>query len=179
MRNSENEIKWLRELKLFLLSLLLSIVFLFLMVSTIAQAYRVEGKSMQPSLQDNERIIVSKIVYKIKKIERFDIVIFKYPLKPNKFFIKRVIGLPGEKISIKNGNVFINGLKLDEPYLKKDFKSHENLPLILIPKDHYFVLGDHRNWSNDSRAGWLVPQKNIVGKVIFRYWPFNRIGTVR
>ncbi|MCP2605016.1 signal peptidase I [Candidatus Aminicenantes bacterium AH-873-B07] len=179
MRNSETESKWFKELKLFLLSIILSILFLFLIISTVAQAYKVEGKSMQPSLQNNERVIVNKVIYKIKKIERFDVIIFKYPLKPDKFFIKRVIGLPGEKISIKNGNVYINNKRLEEPYLKKDFKSHENLPQILIPQDYYYVLGDHRNWSNDSRNGWLVPKKNIIGEVVFRYWPLRRISKIK
>jgi len=179
MRNSETEGKWFREFKLFLLSLVLSIFLLLLIVSTIAQAYRVEGKSMQPALQSNERVIVSKIIYKIKEIKRFDIVIFKYPLKPDKLFIKRVIGLPGEKISIENGDVYINNKKLEEPYLEKNFKSHEDLPQILIPQNYYYVLGDHRNWSNDSRAGWLVPRKNIIGKVVFRYWPLKRIGVIK
>jgi signal peptidase I len=134
---------------------------------------------MEPALQNQERIIVSKITYKFKSIERGDVIIFRYPLKPNKYFIKRVIGLPGERISIKDGNVFINNKRLKEPYLKLSFKSKENSPSILIPQGNYYVLGDHRTWSNDSRNGWLVPKEYIIGKAVFRYWPFKRIGSIK
>ncbi len=179
MGNSRTKINWYREIKILIFNLIISASVLFLIISNVAQAYRVEGKSMEPALQDEERVIVSKITYKFKEIKRGDIVIFRYPLQPDKYFIKRVIGLPNERIRIKNGEVYINNKRLQEPYLKKELKSKGNFFPTVIPQGYFFVLGDHRTWSNDSRNGWLVPRKNIVGKAVFRYWPFRRMGMIK
>lgn len=160
------------------LELAISLLIAFVFISYIAQAFKVEGSSMEPLIKNNERVIVNKLTYKFSKIKRGDVVVFWYPYNPNKSFIKRVIGLPNEIIEIRDGNIFVNSKKLNEPYIKEQFKSHENMEPISIPSGFYFVLGDHRNSSNDSRVGWLVPEKYIYGKALLVYWPLGRFREI-
>ncbi|MFQ6083070.1 MAG: signal peptidase I [Candidatus Aminicenantia bacterium] len=178
MNLPEKKFNWKKEIKVFLINITIALTISFLIISNIAQAYRVEGESMEPGLLDNERIIVSKIIYKLREIKRGEVVIFRYPSKPQKYFIKRIIGLPGETVFIEKGDIYVNNQKLNEPYLKSDFKSQETTPSTFIPSGYYYVLGDHRTSSNDSRNGWLVPRKYIIGKAVFRYWPLKRTGTL-
>lgn len=149
----------------------------------VAQPVVVEGNSMTPVLRSGERLIVSKLVYyDIKSfswghIERGDIVVFWYPQDPKKSFVKRIIGLPGEEVEIQNGQVFIDGKTLQEPYLN----SEENSSLLSyelkqVDAHHYFVMGDNRDNSLDSRVWGLVPKKYIYGKVFFRYWRLSNLG---
>lgn len=143
----------------------------------------VEGTSMLPELHDGERLLVNKLVYyKIQgyswgHIERGDIVVFWYPNDPDKSFVKRVIGLPGETVEIRSGKVIINGSVLNEDYLDAAHNSSfPNLSPRIVEKHHYFVLGDNRDNSLDSRSWGLVPEKYIYGKAFFRYWKPSNIG---
>jgi len=141
---------------------------------------KVEGTSMLPVLADQERVFVNKFIYRlgIGQIERGDVVVFWYPGDPNKSYIKRVVGLPGEVVSIERGVVHVNGKPFEESYVSRQFRDQGSLPPRLVEPDTYFVLGDHRNSSNDSRNWGLVPRKDIYGKAVFVYWPPDRVGTV-
>ena len=130
---------------------------------------------MEPNFKDNDLLLVNKFIYRIGEIERGDIVVLLYPLDPDKTFLKRVIGKPGEIIQIKNGVVFINNRKQTEDYLSPEYFSYKDYPATRIPESHYFVMGDHRNSSYDSRNFGFVPEKYVIGKVLLRYWPFNQM----
>ena len=162
---------WVRDILVSVLVAALIIIFLY-------QPVKVEGTSMMPWLQDQERIFINKFVYKFEPIQRGDIVVFWYPLDPSKSYIKRVIGLPGETVKISGGRVFVNGQELLEPYLLFDYLDHQNYPLTRVESDHYYVLGDHRNSSNDSRSWGTVDRKFIYGKAVLVYWPFTKFGMV-
>ncbi|GAB4233907.1 MAG: signal peptidase I [Acidobacteriota bacterium] len=162
---------WVRDILFALLTAVLLIVF-------VVQPVRVEGTSMEPRLHDQERIFVNKFVYHIGEIQRGDIVVFWYPRDPDKSFIKRVIGLPGEEIVIRSGIVYVDGAPLEEPYVPPQFFDHGSFGPVVVPEDCYFVLGDHRNSSNDSRAWGCVPRQNIFGKAVFRYWPLTKLGVI-
>lgn len=162
-----------------------------LLVVFVVQPVKVEGTSMLPRLHDGERIFVNKYLYALdgwpserfsigQPIQRGDIVVFWYPRDPSKSFIKRVIGLPGETIRIDtDGHVYIDGRLLDEPYLSKDYTSFPQRPIVKTVKDHrYFVMGDNRDHSNDSRSWGLVPEKYIYGRAWFRYWPLDEMGVL-
>ena len=162
-----------------------------LLVVFVIQPVKVEGTSMLPRLHDGERIFVNKFVYAGndfptsrfsigRPIQRGDVVVFWYPRDPDKSFIKRVIGLPGEVVRIDtDGKVFINGQLLDEPYLSAEFSSAPQRSLVKTVKAHrYFVMGDNRDHSNDSRHWGQVPEKYIYGQAWFRYWPLSGLGTV-
>lgn len=161
---------------------LIVVVFILLGVFFV-QPVVVEGTSMLPQLHDGERLLVNKLVYyKIQSvswghIERGDIVVFWYPNDPDKSFVKRVIALPGELVEIRGGRVIVNGVELEEDYLDPGFNnSLPNLPLERVKEHHYFVLGDNRDNSLDSRVWGFVPEKYIYGKAFFRYWKPANIG---
>ena len=152
-----------------------------LIVVFVVQPVKVEGTSMLPRLQNDERIFVNKFKYNFKSIERGDIVVFWYPDDPSKSFIKRVIGLPGERIRIdQRGQLYIDDHPQDEPFLSPEY-NHYPLPIAeqVVKPHYYFVMGDNRDASNDSRRWGLVPEKYIYGKAMFRYWPLNRIGVLQ
>ncbi|RME85818.1 MAG: signal peptidase I [Caldilineae bacterium] len=142
----------------------------------LAQATRVEGYSMEPTLYGHQRLVIEKISYHLHPPHRGDIVVLRVPGYGQDMLIKRVIGLPGETIEIKDGVVFINGQILPEPYL--DGSARGNYPSTLIPPDYYFVMGDNRNNSNDSRSFGPVPRDAIVGRAWLRYWPPYELGLV-
>lgn len=144
----------------------------------VVHPVRVEGVSMQPQLIDQERIFVNRFIYHLTEIHRGDIVVFLYPKDTNKSFIKRVIGLPGDVMEIKAGVVYINGKKYDEQYIDPKYIDYESFAPAKVREGTYFVMGDHRNQSNDSRHWGLVPRENIYGKAMFRYWPVSRFGTL-
>jgi signal peptidase I len=164
------------EFKGWVKDILLAIVIAFLMVVFLYQPVKVEGTSMQPELLDQERIFVNKFVYHFEGIHRGDIVVFWYPKDPSKSFIKRVVGVPGDLVSVKDGLVYINGELLEERYVPRGYQDLDSYPPVRVKEDHYYVLGDHRNASNDSRAWGLVPRKYIYGKAVFRYWPVEKAG---
>jgi signal peptidase I len=162
---------WLRDL---LLSLLLAFIVIFFLY----QPVQVEGTSMLPRLSPHERIFINKMVYHFEPIRRGDIVVFRYPLDPAKSYIKRVVGLPGERVSVRGGRVYVNGEPLDEPYLATGAADRQSYPEAVVGPDHYYVLGDHRGSSNDSRVWGTVHRKFIYGKAVFVYWPFRELGPV-
>src|SRR3990167_8231564 len=148
----------------------------------LIQPFYVKGASMEPNFYDKEYLIIDEISYRFNEIKRGDIVVFRYPKNLEEYFIKRVIGLPGEKIQIKDGNVYIyneehnQGLKLAEAYLPLGDRTYGlNEDLITLSGSEYYVLGDNRNSSKDSRSFGPVDKKLITGRVLFRGWPFNRI----
>ena len=163
---------WLRDLIISLAISCFIIIFLY-------QPVKVEGTSMMPSLEDQERIFVNKFVYRLEPIQRGDIVVFRYPRDPSKSFIKRVVGLAGDRIRIEAGQVYVNGNLLDEDYVPAAYEDERSYPEIVVPPDSYFVLGDHRSLSNDSRDFGPVPQHFIYGKAVFGYWPMDKMGRVR
>ena len=144
----------------------------------VIQPVKVEGTSMQPRLVDQERIFVNRFIYRFADIQRGDIVVFWYPRDRNKSFIKRVTALPGDELEIRYGSLYVNGQRIEEPYLKPEFRDHDSLHKEIVPPGQYFVLGDHRNSSNDSRNWGFVPRDLIYGKAVFRYWPMSRMGPV-
>jgi signal peptidase I len=154
---------------------LLIIVF----VLFVYQPVKVEGGSMEPGLEDQERIFINKLVYRVETIDRGDIVVFRYPRDPRKSFIKRVIGVPGDRVSIASGRVFVNGQAIVEPYVPDEFFDSRSYSEIVVKPESYFVMGDHRSASNDSREFGPVPRANIYGKAVFGYWPMEKLGTVR
>lgn len=162
---------WARDIFFAALTAIVIVVF-------VVQPVKVEGTSMQPKLVDQERIFVNKFVYHFSRIERGDIIVFWYPRDPTKSFIKRVVGVPGERVEVRSGVVYINGRRLREPYLLPEYLDHSSYPPDLVPPGHYFVLGDHRNSSNDSRNWGFVPEENIFGKAVFRYWPVSKLGLI-
>ncbi|HXX59186.1 MAG TPA: signal peptidase I [Dehalococcoidales bacterium] len=144
------------------------------------QTYVVYGPSMQPNFVEYERLIVNKVTYWFHGPQRGDVIVFQPPFPSAEKYIKRVIGLPGESVEIKNGVTYIYAtdgqvLKLDEPYIKAP--PIQNFAKYTIPAGQYFVMGDNRNNSSDSRMGWTVPRANIVGKALFTYWPLNKLGS--
>jgi len=149
-----------------------------ILVVLLYQPVQVEGTSMLPLLQNNERIVVNKIVYHVESIHRGDIIVFHYPLDPAESFIKRVIGLPGDWISIKDGQVYVNGMLLKEPYILPSYLGHETCAAVHVPENHYYVLGDHRDFSNDSRDWGTVPRRDIYGEAVFAYWPLQDMGSL-
>jgi signal peptidase I len=162
---------WVRDILFAVGSAIIIVVFLY-------QPVKVEGTSMLPELRDSERIFVNKFVYRIEDINRRDIVVFWYPKDPSKSYIKRIIGMPGDTVEIIDGAVYINEQLLTEPYVESRFIDHRDYPPVYVEPGHYYVLGDHRSQSNDSRIWGLVPIKYIYGKAVFRYWPVNKIGTL-
>ena len=164
------------------LEILVTAVILFIVLHVIFQSSFVSGPSMQPTYQNNDRLLVYKLAYSFSgEPERGDIIVFHPPLdgKEKEEFIKRVIGLPGEKVDIYGGKVYVTLTDgtvktLEEPYISAapKYEAHSGV----IPEGYYFVLGDNRLNSNDSHNGWLVPEKNIIGKACLNFFPFSIIG---
>jgi signal peptidase I len=168
-------LSWIRDLAFSVLLAVILLVFIY-------QPVKVEGTSMMPALTDQERIFINKFTYRFGtgNIERGDMVVFFFPLDHTKSYIKRVIGLPGDTVQIvKGGAVYVNGQRLIEPYVPDDYQDPNPLPLKTVEPDHYFVLGDHRSSSNDSRAWGTVPRSNIYGKAVFVYWPLDKMGRLK
>src|SRR5438874_956660 len=182
MRRESRRDLWSEGLKLFRDIFLIIVVFILFGVFFV-QPVVVEGTSMLPQLHDGERLLVNKLVYyKFQSvswghIERGDIVVFWFPNDPDKSYVKRVIGLPGETVEIRNGKVLVNGQELHEAYLDKEHnQSLPSWPAKKVDEHHYFVMGDNRDNSSDSRYWGLVPEKYIYGKAFFRYWKPSDIG---
>jgi signal peptidase I len=165
------------EARLLLRDLIFALMIAALVLVFVVQPVKVEGTSMLPRLHDGERIFVNKLIYYDEyrwapKIDRGDIVVFWYPEDPSKSYIKRVIGLPGDTVEVHDGIVRVNGRDLDERYLDSRLNlSHRSQSAVLVRQNYYFVMGDNRDNSSDSRVWGLVPKKYIYGKALFRYWP--------
>ncbi len=156
------------------LAILAIAIAIFFLIQAAVQSSIVVFSSMEPNLHPGQRLLINKVVYKFHEPERGDVIVFPNPNNPDEDYIKRIIGLPGETIEIKDGVVYINGLGLDEPYIKDP--PSRPFPGQKIPENEYFVLGDNRNNSSDSRAGWTVPQESIVGKAWLSTWPPSEWG---
>jgi signal peptidase I len=166
-------LSWLRDLFLSVLIAVVVILFLY-------QPVKVEGTSMMPSLVDQERIFINKFIYRfgLASVSRGDTVVFWFPGDPTKSYIKRVIGVPGDSVEVADGTVIVNGHALAESYVPEEYRDHRSMPLRTVPLDQYFVLGDHRSSSNDSRSWGWVPRSYIYGKAVFVYWPLERVGVL-
>jgi signal peptidase I len=172
-----NAVSWFRDLVFSVLIAIVMIVFIY-------QPVKVEGTSMMPSLTNDERIFINKFTYKfgLGSIERGDTVVFWYPQDTTKSYIKRVIGVPGDRIRVDGGQVYVNGQALGENYVPREFRDYSSWrdgQEQAVPENRYFVLGDHRNSSSDSRMWGYVPRENIYGKAVFVYWPLEKMGRVR
>ena len=146
-------------------------VYATLIVTFGFQVARVEGHSMAPTLADQDRLIVNKLAYRVGEPHIGDVVMLYYPLDPNKSFVKRVIAEEGDQVRIVDGRVYRNDVVLDDSFVPPDFRSHDDWGPQVIPEGYYFVMGDHRNNSSDSRHWGFVPKKYIIGKVQLRWWP--------
>jgi signal peptidase I len=167
-----NEIRvWTRDLLIAIGLALIIIVFLY-------QPVKVEGTSMAPLLSDQERIFINKFVYRFEPIDRGDVVVFWYPLDRSKSFIKRVVGLPGETVEIRQGLVYVNGKSMPEPYVPPQYEDMSDFGPVRVPRDSYFVMGDHRISSNDSRVFGPVASRYIYGRAVFAYWPVDHFGSL-
>jgi signal peptidase I len=156
-----------------LFAALLSLV----IITFVVQAFYIPSGSMEPTLMVDDRILVAKFMYRFEPVHRGDVIVFRYPLNPQRDFVKRVIGLPGDRVQLKDGVVHLDGTVLSEKgyTIKPDFG---NYGPVTVPASQYFVLGDNRNNSEDSRFFGYVPRGNVIGKAIFIYWPLPRIGFV-
>lgn len=167
-----------------LFALALAILFGVFVIQPVA----VEGTSMLPQLHDGERLLVNKLIYYkspylqswgFPRVERGDVVVFWYPNDPDKSFVKRVIGLPGETIEVRNGVIYVDGKQLNEPYLDSERnQAHDNKSPKKVEPHYFYVVGDNRDNSYDSRIWGLVPEKYIYGKAVFRYYPFSDFGFI-
>ena len=162
---------WLRDLIVSAAASVLIITFLY-------QPVRVEGTSMLPRLQDQDRLFINKFAYRFESIHRGDVVVFLYPGDHTKSYIKRVIALPGDSLRIDHGMVYVNDVRLKEPYVPNRFRDDRSVPERIIPRGDYWVMGDHRNISSDSRDFGPVPRDLIYGKAAFVYWPLDQTGVV-
>ena len=170
-------LSWMRDLAFSVLIAVVLIVFIY-------QPVKVEGTSMTPTLQNDERIFINKFTYRfgLASVARGDTVVFWYPGDMSKSYIKRVIGVPGDRVRVDGGQVWVNGQLLEEEYVppvNRDNVSWKDGEEQVVPKDKYFVLGDHRNSSSDSRTWGYVPRANIYGRAVFVYWPLDKIGRLK
>lgn len=163
---------WLRDL-------LISVAASFLIITFLYQPVRVEGTSMQPELKNEDRLFINKFAYHFESISRGDVVVFHYPLDPAKSYIKRVIGLPGDTLRIDEGRVYVNGKRIQEPYVPLRYRDDRSIPGMVVPPNEYFVMGDHRSISSDSRDFGPVARNLIYGKAAFVYWPADNMGVVK
>jgi signal peptidase I len=150
-----------------------------LIITFLYQPVRVEGTSMLPRLEDRDRLFINKFVYHISAIERGDVVVFHYPRDPEKSYIKRVIALPGDRLSIDHGEVWLNGKRQIERYVPEEYHDTRSMPEMVVPEETFFMMGDHRSISSDSREFGPVERGLIYGKAVFVYWPARDAGVVR
>src|ERR1700722_5712001 len=162
---------WTRDLAVALGLALVIIIFLY-------QPVKVEGTSMNPLLSDQERIFINKFIYHFEPIDRGDVVVFWYPLDRSKSFIKRIVGLPGEAVEIRAGRVYVNNKELADQFVPPSYIDGSTYGPVQIGQDEYFVMGDHRDSSNDSRVFGPVPRQYIYGKAVFAYWPVDHFGSL-
>ena len=176
------------------LSIVVAVAFVLAVKVEVANPYRVPSASMEPTLHcgrpaegcqsgHSDRVIANRFIYRFRDPRRGEIVVFQAPEKTRSVcdeggtFVKRIVGLPGEVVSERRGAVYIDGHKLSEPYVEPSLRDHRTARWPRIPKDHYFMMGDNRNHSCDSRAWGTVPRSSLIGPVFLTYWPFDRIGS--
>jgi signal peptidase I len=150
---------------------------IFLGVRVLVQNYKVEGYSMEPTLGDGQYLLINKVGMHFHQPERGDIIVFQYPLDPSKSFVKRVIGLPGDTVEVRDRETIVDGKVLTEPYIKAP--ANGIYPRTTVPAGSYFVMGDNRNNSSDSRSWGMLPYKDVIGEAWVSYWPPQDWGAVR
>lgn len=183
--------RWKREIVEWTKSLGIGLLFVFFFTELFFKAYKVDGISMQPTLQNGERLFVNRYVYHTDPLPflgwelpatrepaRGDIVVFWFPRNPHQYFIKRVIAVPGDRIELREGQIFINGEQRDDSYIPLRYRNYRNIPATTVPIGYYYVVGDHRNRSYDSRDWGFVPRKYIIGQAALRYWPIGEFGLI-
>ena len=163
------------EIKDWVKSILIAVVLACFIRYFIVELYIVDGYSMRPTLQSQERLVVNKFIYRFRPPQHNDILVFRYPRDPSRDFIKRVIAVPGETIEIKDGRVFVNDILLNEPYILE--KTLTEYPKVTVPEGTIFVMGDNRNNSEDSRFAdvGFVPYDLIKGKAVLVFWPLSEL----
>ena len=176
---------FIREAKEWAQSIAVALILTLIIRTYVVQAFKIPSGSMRPTLMEGDKLFVNKFLYRFKPMERGDIVVFKFPGEPKKDFIKRLVAFQGETVEIRDGKLYINGKVLDEPDSFGKFFYYNHDPFggpnekIKVPGDSLYVLGDNSANSTDSRFWGFVPQKNIIGKAIFRWWPLNRLGKIK
>ena len=166
------------EAKDWIISIAAAVVMALIIRTFVVELYIVDGPSMRPTLQHEERLVVSKFIYKLRAPERGEVLIFRYPRDPSRDFIKRVIAIGGDTLEIKDGRVYINGQMQTEDYILE--KTRTEYPKVTIPEGTVFVMGDNRNNSDDSRFAdvGFVPFDLIKGKALMIFWPLDKIQTL-
>ncbi|NLW25167.1 MAG: signal peptidase I [Clostridia bacterium] len=159
-------------------SIVIAIVLAIIIRTFLFEPFWIPSRSMEPTLQISDRIIVTKFSYWLSEPKRGDVVVFEYPLDTSKDYVKRVIGLPGEKIEIRDSKLYINDILVEEPYLPTELQFPDFGP-VEVPENAYFMMGDNRNNSSDSRDWGFVERELLIGKSQFIYWPLDRIGRVK
>jgi signal peptidase I len=177
--SAAHRVRQTRRLSLWVRDLVFSLSISIFIITFLYQPVKVEGTSMLPRLEDQDRLFINKFAYHFEKIGRGDVVVFYYPRDPEKSYIKRVIALPGDDLRIVSGRVYVNGDLLAEPYVPRRYRDTRSQEEMVIPAGEYFVMGDHRSISSDSRDFGPVPRDLIYGKAAFVYWPAVDIGVVR
>jgi len=167
------------KLRIWLRDIIISVVVSYFIITFLYQPVKVEGTSMAPWLHDQDRLVINKFEYDFEKIKRNDVVVFYYPRDTRLSYIKRVIALPGDTIYIDDGQVFVNGKPIVEPYVPENYRDVSSMGPLLVPEGEYFVMGDHRSISSDSRSFGPVERKLIYGKAAFVIWPREEMGVVK
>ena len=162
---------WIDELLAWTRTLASAMVYAVLIITFLFPIARVDGQSMAPTLEDHDRLFVNKLQYRFASPQRGDIVMLYYPVDPDKMFVKRVIAEPGDTLRIVDGRVFVNGGAMRDEFVAPEYRSHDDWGPAVVPEGYYYVMGDHRNNSSDSRQWGPVPKKYIVGKIQARWWP--------
>ncbi len=201
----ETKVRIKKEIREWVETIVIAMVLAFFIRTYFIQAFKIPSGSMLETLQLGDHLFVNKFIYgtkipftdkkiwKIRKVQRGDVVVFKYPVEPKKDFVKRAIGLPGDVVEIHNKIVFVNNVQLSEPYsqhkdsrifpdnpdIPSEVRPRDNLPKFKVPPGKYFMMGDNRDNSLDSRFWGLLPEENIKGKAWFIYWPLTRIRIIR
>jgi signal peptidase I len=170
--NSEENI---RQMLLDILQTVAISIILFLGINLVTARIRIESVSMENTLHPGNAVLVNRLAYRFGLPERGDIIVFDPPFESPEPYIKRVIGLPGDEISIRDGTVFVNGSALSEPYLREQPAARGTW---MVPEESVFVMGDNRNNSSDSRNWGPVPDENIIGRAVFVYWPLDEMGSL-
>jgi len=164
--------QWVRDV-------VISVAVASFIIMFLYQPVRVQGTSMLPRLEDQDRLFINKFVYRFGDVKHGDVVVFLYPGDQTKSYIKRVIGLPGDDVRVDRGHVFVNGAELSEPYIAERYQDERSVPEVIVPDGEVFVMGDHRNISSDSRDFGPISKKLIYGKAAYVYWPMKDSGSVQ
>ena len=165
-----------RRILLEIIETIILALVLFVAINFLTARIRVDGSSMEPNFHDGDYVIVNRMAYRLGDIQRGDVIVFPYPLEPEDDYIKRVIGLPGDRVAIYGGAIYVNGQPLIEPYIAEQPRS--DLAEFIVPEGYVYVMGDNRNESSDSRSWGPLKIDEIIGRAIFRYWPFTNMGVV-